>query len=480
MPHEAPLRSGDPRRVGPYQLARRLEGIPSDDPIFVGASPDGTDVAITVLSGEWALDGAARDRFAAEAAVAKRVPPFCAARVLDAGLDGSAAYLVSEYVRGQSLLELVSADGVRRGPDLEAVAIGMATGLASVHQAGLVHGNFGPEYVILAADGSPRVVEFGITPPYGSATPSADMMAWAQTVVFAASGHPPATFEDLANLPDELRSVVERCLDPEPGGRPAARTAVQSLLGSQPLRAGLLAEGSRRAVRHPRSSYDDYPAASDIGHGAAPGRSGPARATASLPRESLASASAPSGHPPANPAAAVRHARRGFGRRRAGLVITAAIVAVIVAGVVALRILLGSGNHAGANQLSADTGQTSHSPKPSASSTHRQGPPIPAAFDGVWTGVVTQPPTDTYNVTVTFTTGQPGGTISYTGTDLSCSGALTPTRAAPQKLVASQGIIQGQSKCGNGLATITLTGTNKLWFSFHSNGPIASGTLVRH
>src|SRR6266436_3706956 len=201
MPHEAPLRSGDPRRVARYELIGRLEGIPSDDPIFVGAGPDGTDVAITVLSGEWALDAAARDRFAAEAAVARRVPPFSAARVLDAGLDGSQAYLVSEYVRGQSLLELVAAQGVMRGHDLESVAVGMATGLASVHQAGLVHGSFGPEYVIMGADGSPRVVEFGITPPYGSATPSADILAWAQTVVFAASGHPAAAADDLDVLP---------------------------------------------------------------------------------------------------------------------------------------------------------------------------------------------------------------------------------------------------------------------------------------
>jgi eukaryotic-like serine/threonine-protein kinase len=243
MPHPAPLRSGDPRRVGRYQLAGRLEGIPSDDPIFIGAGRDGTDVAITVLGGDWALDGAARDRFTAEAAVARRVPPFCAARVLDAGLDGRQAYLVSEYISGWSLLELVSAEGVRRGHDLEAVAIGMATGLASVHQAGLVHGSFGPEFVILAADGSPRVVEYGITPPYGAATPSADMLAWAQTVVFAASGHPPAMIGDLDVLPGYLREPVERCLDPEPASRPAARAVVQSLLGSHDLPAGVLAEG---------------------------------------------------------------------------------------------------------------------------------------------------------------------------------------------------------------------------------------------
>src|SRR5215469_12858146 len=137
MPHPVPLTSADPRRIGRYRLTGRLEGIPSDDPIYIGIGPDDTAVAITVLGGDWALDAAARDRFAAEAAVARRVPPFCAARVLDAGLDGTGAYLVSEYVYGDSLLELVSTDGVRRGHDLEALAIGMATGLASVHQAGL-------------------------------------------------------------------------------------------------------------------------------------------------------------------------------------------------------------------------------------------------------------------------------------------------------------------------------------------------------
>ena len=275
MPHPAPLRSGDPGRVGRYQLTGRLEGIPTDDPIFIGASSDGTQVAITVLTGDWALDAAARDRFAAEAAVARRVPPFCAARVLDAGLDGSQAYLVSEYIQGQSLLERVSADGVRRAHDLEAVAIGMATGLASVHQAGLVHGSFGPEFVIMATDGSPRVVEFGITPPYGAATPAADMLAWAQTVVFAASGHPPATLDDLDVLPDQLRGPVARCLDPEPAERPAARAVVQSLLGTQDLPAGLLAEGSRRAVRPARggSQYaQERPRPAD--HAAASDRAG--------------------------------------------------------------------------------------------------------------------------------------------------------------------------------------------------------------
>ncbi|MGB6457614.1 MAG: serine/threonine protein kinase, partial [Streptosporangiaceae bacterium] len=249
MPHHVPLRAGDPKRVGRYRLTGRLAGLPSDDPLFIGTGPDGIAVAISLLGGEWARGGAARDRFAAEAAVAKRVPPFCAARVLDAGLDGDSAYLVSEYIHGQSLLELVAENGVRHSPELEALAIGMVTGLASVHQAGLVHGSFGPQYVILPAEGQPRVVEFGITPPYGSATPSADMFAWAQTVVFAATGHPPSGPGDLDFLPDRTREPVQQCLELDSPVRPAARAVLQFLLGDGSPRAGLLAEGSRRAAR---------------------------------------------------------------------------------------------------------------------------------------------------------------------------------------------------------------------------------------
>jgi hypothetical protein len=482
MPHPTPLRSGDPKRVGQYRLTGRLEGIPSDDPIFTGVGPDDMHVSITVLSGDWALDAAARDRFAAEAAVARRVPPFCAARVLDAGLDGSQAYLVSEYVYGESLLEMVSADGVQREHDLEAVAIGMATGLASVHQAGLVHGNFGPEFVIMATDGAPRVVEFGITPPYGAATPSADMLAWAQTVVFAALGRPPAEIDDLDALPERLRDPVARCLDPEPAQRPAARAVVQSLLGTEDLPAGVLAEGSRRAIRAARISHSQgrlgpagYAGASNAGVGVRPSARQPAAARSEADNADE--------HLPARQAATrtrVRRSEPGLSKRRGGWLIGAVLVAVIIVGAVATHALLAS--HANA-RLSANAGAKSKTSSPAPSASPSQDPVTPAAFAGSWSGIVTQPPTDAYYVSVTFAAGKSAGTVSYAATSFSCSGALTLAQATPQKLLLTQGIIQGQSKCENGLVTITLTSADKIRFSFRNpgpaTGPVAAGTLTR-
>src|SRR5262249_9705123 len=69
----------------------------------------------------------------------------------------------------------------------------------------------------------PRVVHFSTTPPYGAATPAADILAWARTIAFAAAGRLPKRAEDLDALPADLLPAVKDCLGPDPMGRPHAR-----------------------------------------------------------------------------------------------------------------------------------------------------------------------------------------------------------------------------------------------------------------
>ncbi len=470
MPHHVPLRAGDPRRVGRYRLTGRLAGLPSDDPLFIGATPDGAAVAIALLGGDWARGGAARDRFAAEAAVAKRVAPFCAARVLDAGLDGDVAYLVSEYIPGQSLLESVAETGVRRGPELEALAIGMATGLAAVHQAGLVHGSFGPQYLILPAEGPPRVVEYGITPPYGSATPSADMLAWAQTVVFAATGHPPAGHGDLEFLPGRTREPVQQCLQLDSLERPAARAVLQFLLGDGSPAAGLLAAGSRRAA----GSALAQPASASAAMGTARDRDAPA-----VPRHSAGGAE-PSEQDPAQRRGTRNRALRASRRRSAAWAIVGAAAVVVV--LLALLIVhLVQGDHAtGHGNLAANTGRPTATTSPAASSS--AGPTTPAAFGGTWSGPVTEA-SATFTVKITLTASQSSGAIVYTGTDFTCSGVLSLISATQTTVTMSQGIVAGRSTCSNGTVTVSLSSANSISFNFQSQPATtstqATGTLTR-
>jgi hypothetical protein len=530
MPHQSPLQPGDPRRVGRYRLAGRITGIPAEGPIYLGMGPDGSEVTISVLHSSWTKDAAARDRFAAEAAVAKRVPPFCAARVLDAGLEGDDAFLISEYVPGKSLIEVISTDGTLDGHELEAAAIGMATGLASVHLAGLVHGNFGPEYVIMTVAG-PRVVEFGITPPYGAATPAADMAAWAQTVVFAASGKPPATIGDVDVLPAHLRDVAIECLTASPAERPAARAAVIAMIGNQDPAAGVLAEGSRRAVPggDSRARQDDdqpayggsgaqprpqsaWPTGVSLGErepaldrpggqrpagihatgsrtsgpgpirpaeGHAAGRPSSDRGSGPRPTVSRRGRTAGDIHRPAARAPVPPQERHGaheqsLSRRRAGQALIAGSVlvcALLVLLVVHLVQNTGTRPPAAGGKIkdpsaSVAPRSTTASPTPTAVT--------PPAFAGRWAGPVSQPDAS-FNVTVNLTSGHNSGSISYSGSNLSCTGVLRVATQTARQLTLSQTVSSGP--CLAGTVTLTKSGSSSVQFNFSSSGTTANGTL---
>jgi eukaryotic-like serine/threonine-protein kinase len=496
MSHQAPLKPGDPRRVGRYRLAERITGIPADGPIYLGTGPGGGEVMISMVPGNWARDSAARDRFTAEAAVARRVPPFCAARILDAGIDGDRAYLVSEYVPGESLFELVSARGVLPEGEIEAVAIGMATGLASVHQAGLVHGSFGPEFVIMT-DAGPRVVEFAITPPYGTATPSADMVAWARTVVFAATGRPPATMADLDVLPYYVRDAVAACLNPDPSERPTARAAVLELLGDHDPPAGVLAEGSRRAA--PGTEI-----AARLRLLTAAARTGadrplPERQARSAPRTSAAGGSPP---PAAVPRQASRHGRpagevaripapadpragyRGQPARiRRLALVLAGVVAVVAVVAVGGALLLSSGGGTGNPEAGL-----SHRPSPTGSTEGRSpltSQPVapdltmPPRFVGHWSGTVLQPDTnDTITASLDLAGGAGPSTVTYVPADrkLECTASLGLTKVVGKTLTLSQTSLTGQH-CATGTVTITLTSSGSIRYVFQGNGPAAAGAL---
>ena len=221
----AALRPGDPSRLGSYELTGRL-GAGGQGVVYLGRGPAGEFVAIKVLHGE--VDESFLFR---ELSMARKVASFCTAQVLEAGVWGDVPYVVSEYVDGRSLSDVIEADGPRTGGALDRLAIGTVTALAAIHQAGVVHRDFKPANVLLGPDG-PRVIDFGIaravsmtvtageirgTPVYMApeqisgqpAGTAADMFAWAVTMVYAATG--PSPFGS-----DTLPAVIQRVLYAEP------------------------------------------------------------------------------------------------------------------------------------------------------------------------------------------------------------------------------------------------------------------------
>jgi hypothetical protein len=453
MPQVTPLLADDPSRVGRYRLTGRIAGVhadgpaypgsvpegtagmPADGPVYLGHSPEGGEVAVRLFKVDSIGDGAERDRFAAEAKAACRVAPFCAAQILGTGFEGGHAFLVSEYVAGPSLEEFVAEEGPWEGRDLLALAIGTATGLAAIHQAGLVHGDFGPEHVVLGAEG-PRVVGFGITPPYGIATPAADLRAWVHTVLYAAAGGTadPEDPQDLALLPEPLRTLAVRCMSADPGDQPSARSVVLTLLGDDHPPAGVLGEGSRRAT--PVSVRPSEQAADP----------GPPR---------------------------VR-------KRRAAAAWWAAGIAVCIAAIVAVILFVqNQGSRSpGAAQPPASDGPAG------ASSSARPATPlptpavkVPAALAGTWSGQVSQTnPTDVFQAQVYLAPGANSGSVHYSGASFSCAGDLVPVSDSAGSLKLDQVIVQGP--CEGGAVTVSHGPGNTLQFSFKGKqGPMATGTL---
>ncbi|MES9540498.1 MULTISPECIES: serine/threonine-protein kinase [unclassified Actinomadura] len=299
MPDAAPLEPGDPRALGRYEVIGRL-GAGGQGAVFLGKAPNGEYVAVKLLHAQMANDPAARARFTREVAAAQKVEPFCTARVLEADVQGDQPYVVSEFIDGPSLHDVVAHDGPRSAAELERLAIGTVTALAAIHEAGIVHRDFKPNNVMLAADG-PRVVDFGIartvnsqesavtatgmvvgTPGYlapeqltgAPLTPAVDIFAWGATMVFAATGQSPFEAEtlpviinrilneepDLSALPPgPVRDLVGRCLSKDAGLRPPAAQLLLNLLGhvgAAPANQGagqedLLNQGTRIASQLP-------------------------------------------------------------------------------------------------------------------------------------------------------------------------------------------------------------------------------------
>ncbi|WP_192809053.1 ABC transporter substrate-binding protein [Actinomadura montaniterrae] len=278
-----PLRPGDPERLGDYRLTGLL-GEGGQGAVYLAEDEPGHRVAVKLLHARFSTDPKARSRFAAEVAVAQRVSAFCTARILDSDVEGDRPYIVSEYIDGPSLSAALADGGPRRGADLDRLAIGTMTALAAIHQAGVVHRDFKPANVLLAADG-PRVIDFGIaraldatgtlsstavgTPAYmapeqisgAPVGPAADVFAWGATMAFAATGRPafgqdsiPAVMHrilnmapDLGMMPEPLRGVVADCLSKDPALRPASQQVLATLLtlaGNPPKPGGAGGDGA--------------------------------------------------------------------------------------------------------------------------------------------------------------------------------------------------------------------------------------------
>ncbi|CAM5408872.1 non-specific serine/threonine protein kinase OS=Streptomyces cyaneofuscatus OX=66883 GN=G3I52_09475 PE=4 SV=1 [Streptomyces cyaneofuscatus] len=121
----------------------------------------GRAVAVKLLLGDQA-DASSTARFRLEAQTAARLSHPHLVAVFDFGAWEDRFFLVMELVEGQSLGDLLAAQERVHPEQVARIAGEAAAGLAAAHRQGIVHRDIKPGNLMLDADGSVKIGDFGI------------------------------------------------------------------------------------------------------------------------------------------------------------------------------------------------------------------------------------------------------------------------------------------------------------------------------
>lgn len=150
-------------RVGRFRLKSTLgEGgmgrvFRAEDPVL------GRDVALKLLPRARCDDVASRERLLREGRAAAGFSHPNLAALFEAGEVDGEVYLAMELAEGDTVAERLARTGPLPVRTAVAVAREIASALSAMHAASLVHGDVTPRNVVLSADGTPKLVDFGLS-----------------------------------------------------------------------------------------------------------------------------------------------------------------------------------------------------------------------------------------------------------------------------------------------------------------------------
>lgn len=275
----APLKPGDPQRIGPYVPLGEL-GSGGMGRVFLARPADGRTglAAVKVIRPEYAGDVEFRRRFGREAAVQESVRTPHAPRLQGTGFHDELLWMATDYVPGLSLADAVRDHGVLPGDAVWRLVADLGQALLALGSAGVVHRDLKPSNVILSVQGA-HVIDFGISKASGASmltatgqrvgTPAfmapeylrtghtdaaSDVFSLGGTLVYAATGQGPfglgtgmdvmhrvvyeepdgAALGEVHAVDPALGALLSACLAKEPTARPTAQQLVATAAGAAP------------------------------------------------------------------------------------------------------------------------------------------------------------------------------------------------------------------------------------------------------
>ena len=133
----------------------------------------GRTVAVKIMRADFATDSIFLERFRREAHSVAQMNNPNIVNIYDSGEEAVTTetgevehlpYLVMEYVKGQTLRDILKVNGALSQRDAEQVMMGVLNALEYSHRMGIIHRDIKPGNIMISEQGVVKVMDFGIVP----------------------------------------------------------------------------------------------------------------------------------------------------------------------------------------------------------------------------------------------------------------------------------------------------------------------------
>jgi eukaryotic-like serine/threonine-protein kinase len=148
-------------QIGSYEIKRRI-GSGGMGIVYLGHDTRlDRQVAVKALAPVNPFNSQQKERFRTEARAAAKLAHPGIATIYSLEEQEGNLYMISEYVQGRTLREIISEKSLSLSQVLD-IAVQMARALVAAHENGIIHRDLKPENIMMTASGTVKILDFGL------------------------------------------------------------------------------------------------------------------------------------------------------------------------------------------------------------------------------------------------------------------------------------------------------------------------------